>query len=192
MNIEIDISSVIIVTKRLVLRPWRLSDLDDFFEYARVDGVGQMAGWSPHKDKEESLAILNKFIEEKKTFALEYNGKVIGSLGIEKYNEKRFPEYAEYRCRELGFVLSKDFWGQGLVSEAVEEVNRWLFEEKGLDAVFCGHFVWNAQSARVQEKCGFRNIGHGKFETRSGKVEDCVDNILTREDWERHVNKVNI
>ena len=124
MNIDIDISNVIIVTKRLVLRPWRLSDLDDLFEYARVDGVGQMAGWSPHKDKEESLAILNMFIEGEKTFALEYRGKVIGSLGIEKYNEKRFPEYAEYRCRELGFVLSKDFWGQGLIPEAVEEVKK--------------------------------------------------------------------
>ena len=192
MNIEIDISNVIIVTKRLVLRPWRLDDLDDFFEYASVDGVGQMAGWSPHKDKEESLAILNKFIEEKKTFALEYNGKVIGSLGVEKYPESKFTGYEEYRCRELGFVLSKDFWGQGLMAEAVEEVNRWLFEEKDLDAVFCGHFVWNTQSARVQEKCGFRKISRGTFETRFGTVEDCVDNILTREDWERHVNKVNI
>ena len=192
MNIEIDISNVIIVTKRLVLRQWRASDLDDLFEYASVDGVGQMAGWCPHKDKEESLAILNMFIEGKKTFALELGGKAIGSLGIEKYNEKRFPEYADLRCRELGFVLSKDYWGRGLVPEAVEEVNRWLFEEKDLDPVFCGHFVWNRQSARVQEKCGFREIGRGKFETRFGTVEDCVDNILTREDWERHVNKVNI
>ena len=190
MNIEIDISNVIIVTKRLVLRPWRLSDLDDLFEYARVDGVGQMAGWCPHQDREESLAILNMFIEEKKTFAIEYRGKVIGSLGIEKYNEKRFPEYAERRCRELGFVLSKDFWGQGLVAEAVEEVNRWLFEEKGLDAVFCGHFEWNRQSARVQEKCGFRNIGRGKFETQFGTAEDEVINILTRDDWEKSRNKV--
>lgn len=190
MNIEIDISSVIIVTKRLVLRPWRLSDLDDFFEYASVDGVGQMAGWSPHKDKEESQKILNMFIEGKKTFALEYRGKVIGSLGIEKYREDTFPEYADKRCRELGFVLSKDYWGQGLMPEAVEEVNRWLFEEMKLDAVFGGHFAWNTQSARAQEKCGFHEIARGKFETRCGTVEDCVDNILTREDWEEHRRKI--
>ncbi len=189
MNIEIDISNVIIVTKRLVLRPWRLSDLDDLFEYAKVDGVGQMAGWCPHKDKKESLAILNMFIDEKKTFALEYHGKAIGSLGIEKYNEKIFPEYADLRCREIGFALSKDFWGHGFVPEAVEEVNRWLFEEKKLDAVFGGHFVWNTQSARVQEKCGFRKIGSRKYETRCGTVEDCIDNILTREDWEEHRSK---
>ena len=80
MNVEIDISNVTLKTKRLILRPWKLTDLDDFFEYASVDGVGQMAGWEPHKSKDESLEILNRFIEGKKTFALEYNGKVIGSL----------------------------------------------------------------------------------------------------------------
>ena len=112
MNAEIDISRTILKTERLTLRPWRQEDLDDFYEYASVDGVGQMAGWVPHKSKEESQNILNHFIENKKTFALEYRGKVIGSLGIERYNEQRFPELQEKKGRELGFVLSKDFWGK--------------------------------------------------------------------------------
>ena len=59
MNKNIDISNVTLRTERLLLRPWRESDLDDFFEYASVDGVGQMAGWLPHKSKEESLHIMN-------------------------------------------------------------------------------------------------------------------------------------
>lgn len=45
MNAQIDIHNVILKTERLTLRPWQLSDLDDFYEYASVDGVGQMAGW---------------------------------------------------------------------------------------------------------------------------------------------------
>lgn len=49
MNKPIDITDVILTTDRLVLRPWRESDLDDFYEYASVDGVGQMAGWNPHR-----------------------------------------------------------------------------------------------------------------------------------------------
>ena len=51
MNPEIDISNVILKTERLLIRPWRQSDLDDFYSYASVDGVGQMAGWKPHKSK---------------------------------------------------------------------------------------------------------------------------------------------
>ena len=63
MNIKIDISNVVLKTERLVLRPWGKEDLDDFYEYAKVDGVGQMAGWLPHENREKSLMILNMFIE---------------------------------------------------------------------------------------------------------------------------------
>ena len=49
MNTPIDITGITLTTKRLILRPWKKKDLEDFFEYAHVDGVGQMAGWLPHK-----------------------------------------------------------------------------------------------------------------------------------------------
>ena len=181
-NVEIDISNVVLKTERLILRPWRMEDLKDFNEYASVDGVGQMAGWKPHESMEESQKILTKFIEQKKTFALEYQGKVIGSLGIE-YHEKRVPEYEGKRYREIGFVLAKPYWGQGLMPEAVKEVVRYLFEEVGLDLLFCGHFLSNNQSRRVQEKCGFRHYSFGTFETKFGTVEDEEMRILTKEEW---------
>ena len=115
MNTDIDISNVVLKTERLILRPWRQSDLEDLYEYASVDGVGQMAGWKPHEDRNESQKILNSFIEHKKTFALEFEGKVIGSLGIEKYDDEKFPELEDKKCRELGYVLSKAYWGRGLM-----------------------------------------------------------------------------
>ncbi len=95
MNAPIDITGVVLTTPRLVLRPWRESDLNDLFEYARVDGVGQMAGWTPHKSIDESREILEMFMREKRTFALEFEGKVVGSLG------RRHP-LAVRRC-EAGF-----------------------------------------------------------------------------------------
>lgn len=83
MNKEnIDITNVILKTNRLVLRAFKLTDLDDFYEYASVEGVVEMAGWKHHENKETSLEILNLFIKEKKTFALVYDNKVIGSLGF--------------------------------------------------------------------------------------------------------------
>lgn len=184
MNIPIDITQVTLKTDRLILRPWKLSDLDDFYEYASVDGVGQMAGWVPHKSIEESRTILDKFISGKHVFALEHKGKVIGSLGIERYNEDEFPEFAQLKCREIGYVLSKDYWGRGLMPEAVCEVIRYLFEDLGLDAIFCGHFSRNAQSARVQQKCGFRYYSTIDYQTRMGTVEKSEVNILYRKDWE--------
>ena len=76
MNARIDITNVTLKTKRLTLRPWQEEDLQDLYDYARVEGVGQMAGWNPHKDLEESRQILKLFIEGKRTFALEYEGEI--------------------------------------------------------------------------------------------------------------------
>ena len=106
MNTPMDITNVILKTDRLTLRPWQESDLSDFYEYARVDGVGQMAGWLPHESKETTRMILDSFIAHKKTFALELDGKVIGSLGIELYKEDEFPELDGLRGRSIGYVLS--------------------------------------------------------------------------------------
>ena len=108
MNIPFDITGITIRTGRLLLRPWQAEDLDDLYEYASVDGVGQMAGWKPHSSKEESAEILKMFIAGKKTFALEYQGKVIGSLGIEQYDEKQAAELNDFKGREIGYVLAKD------------------------------------------------------------------------------------
>ncbi|MBQ6478376.1 MAG: GNAT family N-acetyltransferase [Erysipelotrichaceae bacterium] len=184
MNADIDISNTFLETEHLILRPWRQDDLDDFYAYASVDGVGQMAGWIPHKSKEDTQTILDSFISKKRTFALEYQGKVIGSLGIEEYDENQFPELKDEKCREIGYVLSKDYWGRGFMPEAVKETIRYLFEETGLDMILCGHFLSNRQSQRVQEKCGFRHYAYGKYETHFGTIEPDETNILTRQDWE--------
>ena len=181
MNANIDVSKVILHTERLTLRPWTMDDLSDLYEYASVDGVGQMAGWLPHKNKEESLDILQHFIEGKNQFALEFNGKVIGSLGIENYEEKELPEFQDKLGREIGYVLSKDYWGRGLMPEAIKAVVKYLFETVGLDFIVCGHFVDNLQSQHAQEKCGFKHYKRIAYTTRSGMVKDTWLSILTAE-----------
>ena len=62
MNKPIDLTDVVLVTPRLTLRPWRQTDVEDFYQYASVDGVAQMAGWMPHASREESQTILNLFM----------------------------------------------------------------------------------------------------------------------------------
>ena len=178
MNKQIDITNVVLTTDRLTLRPWRESDLNDFYEYASVDGVGQMAGWNPHRNVEESKMILAHFIKGKHVFALEHQGKVIGSLGVEEYSEENYPELDTLQGREIGYVLSKAYWGQGLMSEAVKAVIGWLFDKIQLDFIIVGHFDRNAQSKRVVEKCGFQYIKTTKFETRYETVENSIEYIL--------------
>ena len=124
MNAVIDLKDVILETDRLILREWQESDLNDFFEYASVDGVGQMAGWQPHKNIEESKFVLDMFIREGKTFAvvLKENNKAIGSVGIEKLSTEidgyenmntDINDFKKTIKASKYFVLSKDeknFW----------------------------------------------------------------------------------
>ena len=180
MNAEIDISSTVLHTPRLTLRPWKLSDLDDLYEYARDPEVGPNAGWPAHKSRDVSVPILLRFITEKKTFAIGYDGKVVGSIGIERYNEALLPELSPLRCRELGYVLSRSCWDMGLMTEAVREAIRFLFEDVGLDAIVCGHFLKNARSARVQDKCGFRPCGLCAMRTAAGTFEAELLRVLKK------------
>lgn len=181
MNANFDITNVRLETDRLILREWKLSDLDDFYNYAKVPEVGEMAGWPYHKNKEESLEILKRFIENKKTFALidKKTNKVIGSLGVEYYsNEDKFTEFNNYYGREIGYVLSKDYWGNGLMVEAVKAVINYLFNVLDYDFLLCGHYDKNNRSKRVQEKCGFIPYRKLKFETKLNTLEDGVLRLL--------------
>lgn len=182
MNADFRIHGAIIETDRLILRPFQETDLDDFYEYASVEGVGEMAGWKHHENKEESKKILDLFIKEDKTFAicLKSNQKVIGSLGIEKYGmEKELTEFQDYKGREIGYVLSKDYWGLGLMTEAVRAVIHYLFFDLNFDFILCGHYHFNHSSKRVQEKCGFQPYRKLEMKTQMGTKEHGTLTLLT-------------
>lgn len=171
-------------TERLILRDWLLSDVDAFFEYAKVDGVGEMAGWPHHQSIEESLRILKSFIDKGEVYAvvLKESNKVIGSLGI--MNRSMDPEYPAKIQREIGYVLSKDYWGHGLMSEAVKEAIKYTFEKLHADVIWCGHFDINDRSRRVVEKCGFKFYKKGVYEAKLlGKNFDDSRYLITREEY---------
>ena len=180
MIAPIDITGVRLETERLILRPWTMDDLEDFFAYASIEGLGQMAGWLPHKTIDESRTVLEMFLREKKVFAIELkeSGKVIGSFGIEEPDPD--PEQ-ELLGRELGYVLHKSYWGMGLMPEAAKRVISWCFDELGLDYLTCSHFDWNMQSSRVIEKTGFRYFSTTPYTTHYGKVETSLNYIQYRD-----------
>ena len=181
MNANVDVTNVVLTTNRLILRPFNEDDLEDLFEYASVEGVGERAGWKHHENIAETTQILEMFIKEKKTFAvvLKENNKVIGSIGIEKYGrEESLSEFFDYKGREIGFVLSKDYWGQGLMPEALKRVIEYCFNEMDYDFLLCGHFDFNTQSARVQEKLGFIPYRRLLFETRMDTQEKGILSLL--------------
>ncbi len=185
MNADFKINGKVIETDRLVLRAFEQTDLDDFYEYASVEGVGEMAGWKHHENKDKSQEILNLFINEDKVFAicLKENNKVIGSLGIEKYGrEETLTEFNGYYGREIGYVLSKSYWGNGLMPEAVNAVIDYLFRELNLDFLTCGYYNFNSQSKRIQEKCGFKPYRALVMNTQMDTKEQGILSLLINPD----------
>lgn len=172
-------------TDRLILRPFRESDTEDLYAYARVEGVGEAAGWTHHKSLDESRAILTDFIKKGEVFALELkeSSRVIGSLGLHATNNdaKYDPQ------RELGYVLSRDYWGRGLMSEAAARAVSYAFEDMALNTLWCAHFIGNDRSRRVIEKTGFRYLKPFVYDTRDGRHLESLLYILTREDYENRL-----
>lgn len=140
-------------TKRLILRSFREDDLNDLYEYAKVEGIGEKAGWKHHSSITESSIILQEFIAHNDVYAVELkeNHKVIGSVGLHPVNKD-----SDLVQRELGYVLSKDYHNQGIMSEATKEVIRYAFEELGIDILWCNHFEENYISKHLILKNGFR------------------------------------
>ena len=160
MDVPIDVSQAVFRTERLILRAPKPDDLTACFAYASVPGVGEMAGWKHHESLAESEAYLQRIIENKQVFAIacQESGKLIGTLGFRPSwaNEEKI--YAKYKVKEIGFSLSKVYWGRGLMTEAVRGVIDYAFGTLDLEALTCCHYLQNDRSRRVIEKCGFQFV----------------------------------
>ncbi len=169
-------------TLRLIMRPWQESDLEDLYAYARSPLVGPAAGWKPHDNRAESAEILNLFMQEDETWALQLKetGRVIGSVGLHKDAFR-----PALNSRMLGYVLATEHWGKGLMTEAAKAAIRFAFEDMGLDVLSVDHYPENARSRRVIEKCGFTCEGTLRRAKPifDGSVKDICCYSMLREEY---------
>jgi putative acetyltransferase len=167
-------------TKRLILRPFLESDLEDFFEYCTLETVGPNAGWAVHENKLFSLKIIQSFIEKGDVLALVHKGdnKVIGSVGLHKKTDE-----FNKTIYEIGYVLSTPYEGCGLMTETVKRVLQHAFMDLDLPRVMVCHFIGNDKSRRVIEKCGFVHTHFGEYKTLNFGVKKSKYYILTKDNY---------
>lgn len=188
MDFEFSVNDILIETDRLLLRRWALSDLEDFHAYARVPGVGEMAGWPHHQSLKETRNILYQFMAVGEVLALEHkeDRMVIGSLGAHPVPHALADPYQNRYAKEIGYALSKDYWGQGLMLEAVTALINHLFRFTPARLLVCCCLQSNRQSRRVMEKAGF--VFSRTFE-RTRHVpssEESLEFLLTEEEFLHH------
>ena len=179
----------VLETKRIWLRPFEESDAEDLYAYAKDPRVGPAAGWKPHESVEESLEIIRTVFAAPHVFAIveKEGGKVIGSAGF--VGRKYGGTYTA--SDEIGYSLSPDFWGRGIMSEAVAELIRYGFEERGLDAIWCSHYEENLRSKRVMEKSGFTYLFSQILSDEYCENRSTLLYVLLRQDWERRKERTD-
>lgn len=173
-----------IETPRLLLRPFTDADAPDVFDYAKDPRVGPIAGWQPHKTIEESREIIRTVFSLPGIFAMELKGcgRSVGSVGF----VDRHPAGALPACpdNEIGYGLHPDFWGRGLMPEAVNAVLEYGFTELDYQRIWCGHYAANWRSDRVICKCGFHYaFSFTEFVEPMGECRQTYNYVQTREEW---------
>ena len=170
-------------TSRLQLRRFTLSDAADVYQYAKDPDVGPNAGWKPHPSEAHSKTIIQEhFLKQPHGFALvdKATNKVIGSIGLTKQPFRK--------TYELGYSLSKDYWGQGMMSEAAALILEYGFTTLHATRIVAKTHKGNQRSERVLEK---RGLTKSKFKPRGfrrydGVVLDVTYWSITTSQWRNH------
>ncbi|MEO3428706.1 GNAT family N-acetyltransferase [Pelagibius sp. CAU 1746] len=144
-----------LTTKRLILRPWRDSDLAPFAALNADPEV--MEHFPASLSREESEAMVGRlrahFAERGfGWWAAELPGEApfIGFIGIWVPNfEAHFTP-----CVEVGWRLARPFWGRGYATEGARECLRFGFQDLGLEEIVSLTTTTNARSQAVMRRLG--------------------------------------
>ena len=123
-----------LTTGRLLLRAFESEDLQNLYAYCSEPDTGIHADKKPHESIEESRQLLNQLMQEDLTWAIcdKVSGKNIGAVWLREDHRRRRDKS---RCRVLGYLLDKGWWGQGLMTEAVSCVVDYAFKNLQLEMI---------------------------------------------------------
>lgn len=147
-------------TARLILRKFAVDDAESIYKnWASDPEVTKYLTWPTHSSVEVSRKVRESWVKESEkpdfyqwAIVLKELGEPIGSISIVRINEKA-------ESMEVGYAIGRAWWGQGIVTEAFQEVIRFLFEEVGAGRVAARHDTNNPASGAVMRKCGLTYEG---------------------------------
>jgi RimJ/RimL family protein N-acetyltransferase len=152
-----------IATARLVLRRGKPADADAVYEYGSDPDVARYMDWRAHASAADATAILEDAARRWDS------GEEYSWASTAKPDDRRIGSVS---CRvrghsvDLGYVLSRDYWGRGYATEATRAIVEWVRSLEGVYRLWATCDVENTASARVLERSGCRaraSSGDGRF-----------------------------
>lgn len=151
---------------RSIIRDWRSEDVASLVHHANNRKI-----WLNLRDSfpnPYTLADGKRWIETAASespvtsFALEVNRQAVGGIGIMLKGD------IFRHSGEIGYWLGEEYWGRGIVTEAVIAMTQYAFSYFDLNRISAGVFEWNPASMRVLQKAGYQFEGI----MRKGAIKD--------------------
>ena len=149
----------VLETERLILRPLRVDDTNDMFEYASDPEVTRYLLWDAHTTPMHTRNYLEYLggryrlgMHHEWAVVLKETHRMIGTCGFVTVD-------LQHRRAEIGYVINPRYRGRGIAVEAVNEVLKFGFGPLSLHRIEARYMVGNEASRRVMEKSGMRFEG---------------------------------
>ena len=176
----------VLQTERLILRRFRLTDVDDVLAYANDEE------WQryllplpyPYERVHAEQFVAESFLSDwksKTVFAIVLDDVVIGGINLRIHKSDQIAE--------MGYSISRKHWGNGYGTEAARAVVDWAFEALCLFKVSSEANVDNRRSWRVMERIGMTREGIHRSQRPDGRDSNARQDMayygILREEWER-------
>ncbi|MGL4624418.1 MAG: GNAT family N-acetyltransferase [Culicoidibacterales bacterium] len=144
-------------TPRLILRPLQLSDAPAMYEnWASNEKVTKFLTWPPHEDISVTQALLTSWVRDYQNPAFyqwgiiltEQSDQPIGTISVVSSDDRMSK-------MEIGYCLGEPWWGEGIMSEALQAVMDFLFHVVQVNRLESRHDLHNPGSGAVLKKSGF-------------------------------------
>ena len=148
-------------TERLLLRRFAVSDTAAMYKnWASDPEVTRFLTWPVHEREETSRAVLEDWVKGYENencyhWAIvlkEYGAEPIGSISVVGRND-------DIEMVDIGYCIGRNWWHQGIMSEALKMVIDFFFEDVGVNRIECRHDPRNPHSGMVMRKCGMKYEG---------------------------------
>ncbi len=161
---------------KCTLRPWQEGDEESLVRHANNRKIWRnVRDVFPHPYTHTDAV---QWIKSQKpnahapvtNFAIVVDGAAVGGIGL------MLKEDVHRRSIEIGYWLGEEYWGRGIVTEAVGAVTKYAFANFDVCRVFAGVFEWNIPSMRVLEKNGYKL--EARLEKAVTKEGQCIDEFI--------------
>jgi ribosomal-protein-alanine N-acetyltransferase len=185
-TVEIDQAYPRMETSRIVLRALRLDDAEFILrEWGDLVVTHFMTDEEPLKTLEEATERLQPLQTPEKMpgfrwwgIEIKSEGCLIGTCGYCRWDK-------QHHRAEIGYDMWPDYWGKGLMPEAIQRLIRFGFEEMDLNRIEATTHTDNIRSQRVLEKLGFQKEGIlREYYYRDGVYNNQVQFSFLKKEWQ--------